>query len=278
MHWLFLLLVTYAAWCAGLYYYQDRLMFPLDWLAPVMMSVPAGTEPIVIKPEENGQPVRVEACFIRDAAATASRPAPLVVFFHANAETVDNCLQLAARWRRRGFAVLLVEYRGYGRSYGTPSEKHLVADAIEFIRLVASRPEVDERRIVLHGRSLGAGVASQVAARLADGSVGLPPAAAVIVESTFTSVPRLAARFLAPPFLIRNTFRNDRALKKAEAPVLILHGANDEIIPVSHGQRLHRLLPGSTYAELAGSHNDFPVDEAAYWAAIDEFIGRVVKP
>lgn len=278
MHWLFLLLVVYGAWCAGLYYYQDRLMFPLDWLAPAMASVPDGAEPIVIEPEENGLPVRVEACFIRDASASAARPAPLLVFFHGNAETVDNCLQLAAQWRRRGFAVLLVEYRGYGRSYGTPGEKHLVADALEFIRTAASRPGVDERRIVLHGRSLGAGVASQVAARLADGTGGLPAVAAVIVESAFTSVPRLAARFLAPPFLIRNTFRNDRALKKAAAPVLILHGADDEIIPVSHGRRLHRLLPGSTYAELAGSHNDFPIDEAAYWAAIDGFIGRVLKP
>lgn len=267
MHWLFLLLVLYIAWCGGLYVLQDRLMFPLDMLEPAMPAVPWGAEPIVVEPVEEGQPVRVEACYFR-GMATPKRPAPLLVFFHGNAETVDNCFILARDWAKRGFAVLLVEYRGYGRSYGTPSERHLVGDAVVFIESVAARPEVDASRIVLHGRSVGGGVAAQAAARLSQ----TRPVSAVIVQSTFTSVPRLVAKLLAPSFLVRNTFRTDRALEKFGGPVLILHGIDDEIVPVSHGRRLHRRLKNSTLAELPGHHNDFPADETAYWAAIDRFL------
>lgn len=267
MHWLSLLLVLYAAWCAAIYVFQDRVMFPLDMLEPAMPNLPPGAEAVVIDPVEAGRPIRVEACYIR-GAATAQRPTPLLVFFHGNAETVDNCLILARDWASRGFAVLLVEYRGYGRSDGTPSQKHLVGDSLAFIEQVASRPEIDPNRIVLHGRSLGAAVAAQVAATLAP----TRPVRAVIVQSTFTSVPRMAARFLAPWFLIRNPFRTDRALADAGVPVLILHGRDDEIISVAHARRLHRRLKNSTLAELPGHHNDFPVDEKAYWAAIDRFL------
>jgi alpha-beta hydrolase superfamily lysophospholipase len=269
MHWLFLILVLYVAWCVGLYIVQDQLMFPLNLLEPALAEVAPGAEAIAIGPIEGGKQVRVEACYF-PGGASAERPAPLLVFFHGNAETVDNCLFVARDWARRGFAVLLVEYRGYGRSYGTPNERHLVGDAVAFIERVAERPEVDASRIVLHGRSVGGGVAAQVAVRLSP----TRPIAAVILQSTFSSVPRLAAKLLAPPFLIRNTFRTDRALAAYGGPVLILHGEDDEIIPVSHARRLHRLLKGSTLVELPGHHNDFPVDEAAYWGAIDRFLAE----
>lgn len=270
MQWLVLLLVIYAAWCAALYAWQDRMMFPLGMLEPAMATPPAGAEPIVLERQEGDRPVRVEALYYAPAPPT---PAPLLVFFHGNAETADHALGLANDWRARGFAVLLIEYRGYGRSTGTPGEKHLVADALAFIEAVAPRPEIDRSRVVLHARSLGAGVAAQVAAALVSNGTAAPATIrAVIIQSTFSSVPRLVARMLAPPFLIRNTFRTDRALSRAGLPVLILHGVDDEIIPVSHARRLHRVIPGSTLVELPGHHNDFPVDEAAYWAAIDRFL------
>lgn len=283
MHWALLLLVVYAAWCVAAYLLQDRVMFPRGLVGPVPGSAPAGAVPIVVEAEDGGSRVRVESLLF-PGVATRERPVPLLAFFHGNAESVDNCLDLARDWTRRGFAVLLVEYRGYGRSAGTPSERALVADAIACMDAAAAQPGIDGSRIVLHGRSLGAGVAAQVAARLAERPAAGPHApgasapAAVIVQSTFTSVPRLASRFLVPSFVIRNTFRTDRALAAAAARVLILHGVDDEIIPVSHGRRLHRSVPKSEYVELPGRHNDFPVDESGYWSAIDAFLSRAVAP
>jgi fermentation-respiration switch protein FrsA (DUF1100 family) len=129
---------------------------------------------------------------------------------------------------------------------------------------------VDRQRIILHGRSVGGAVAAQLAA--------LRPVAGVVTESTFVSVSAVAARFFAPPFLIRSPFRTDQALAKFGGPVLLLHGLQDQIIDVSHGRRLHKALPNSTLVELAGSHNDFPRDLAPYWAAIDAFVAMAAAP
>jgi len=119
---------------------------------------------------------------------------------------------------------------------------------------------VDPARVVYHGRSLGGGVAAGLAA--------VQPPAALVLECTFTSLASFAPRFLAPPFLIRHPFRVDRALRGFTRPTLILHGTDDEIIPVSHGRRLHALLPGSAYAEMPARHNDFPTDWDAYERAV----------
>lgn len=266
--WILLPLGLYAAWCAALYLAQDRMMFPTHLLGPGLRAPPSGFVSIVIEPEEGGRPVKVEAVYAPAPGASPARPAPLLVFFHGNAEQVDDQYDLAGAWRSRGFGVLLFEYRGYGRSTGTPSQRHFVADARAIYDLVAARPEVDPTRIILHGRSVGGAVAAQLAA--------VRPAAGVITESAFVSVPAVASRFLAPPFLIRNPFRTDRALAEFGGPVLLLHGLQDEIIGVSHGRRLHRALPNSTLVELAGGHNDFPRDPGAYWSAIDAFLAKVV--
>ena len=258
--WLLSPLLLYLAWCAVLYFSQDRMMFPRDLLGPALASLPPGYEAIVIAPEEGGRPVRVEAVYLPAEAG----PAPLVMFVHGNAEQVDDQYDLAQMWRSLGFGVVLFEYRGYGRSGGSPSQKHLLADAQAVYDLVAARPEVDSKRIVLHGRSVGGAVAAQLAAAR--------PAAAVITENTFVSVPAVAARFFAPPFLIRNPFRTDRALAACGGPVLLLPGVQDEIIGVSHGRRLHRGLPRSTLVELDGGHNDFPRDAGAYWESIGAFL------
>ncbi len=275
MHWILLLLLLYIAWCAMLYVMQDRLMFPTHLVGGSMRPAHPTAELLVLEPRESGGTVRVEACYFPPTSASPRAAAPLAVFFHGNAETMDNCFDPAREWLDREHAVLLIEYRGYGECTGSPCEKHLVADSITFIEQVAERPEVDRSRVVLHGRSLGAAVAAQVAARLARPETPRDPpitVRAIIAQSTFSSVPRLVARMLAPPFLIRNPFRTDRALADLGIPVLILHGMDDEIVPVSHARHLHRVIRTSTLVELPGHHNDFPLDEAAYWAAIDRFL------
>jgi fermentation-respiration switch protein FrsA (DUF1100 family) len=142
----------------------------------------------------------------------------------------------------------------------------VVADAAAFVEAVATRPEVDAGRIVFHGRSLGGGVACALAERRAP--VGL------IVESTFTSVTSMAARYLVPPLLVRNPFRNDAFLRRFAGPVLIMHGSADGIVPVRHGRRLHEIAPGSVYAECVSGHNDFPPDWDWYEAHIRALLER----
>lgn len=261
--WLGILAGIYGSWLILLYVLQTSMMWPRHLAGPPMPGPPRGVESLWV---EAGSGIRVEGWFVPARDASPERPAPLLVFYHGNGELMDGCLDVAGEWRSRGFNVLLHEYRGYGRSGGTPSEAGIVPDAVRMIELAAARPGVDPARIVLHGRSIGAAVAAQVAVRR--------PVAAIVMQSTFTSAASFAPRLLAPSALVRSPFRTDRALAGSDLPVLILHGARDEIIAPSHGRALHALIPGSEYAELPGRHNDFPLDEDAYWRAIEAFLAR----
>lgn len=264
--WLGILAGIYGSWLVLLYLLQTSMMWPRHLAGPPMPGPQRGVESLWIDAEESGNPIRVEGWFIPAPGASPERPAPLLVFFHGNGELMDGCLDVAGEWRSRGFSVLLHEYRGYGRSGGTPSEAGIVPDAVRMIELACARPDVDPARVVLHGRSIGAAVAAQVAVRR--------PVAAMVMQSTFTSAASFAPRVLAPPALLKSPFRTDRALAAYDRPVLILHGARDEIVAPSHGRALHRIIPGSVYIELPGRHNDFPLDEVAYWQAIETFLAR----
>lgn len=259
--WIGIIAGLYAAWLSVLWIMQDSMLFPRSLAGPPAPGPPTGVESIWIETEQG----RVEAWFWT-APGTDAAPRPLLVFFHGNGELMDGCLDVAGEWRRRGFNVLLPEYRGYGRSAGTPGESAIVADSLKLVAVALDRPEVDPAGLVFHGRSLGAGVAAQVAIRLRQRPHAL------ILQSAFTSVASFASGLLAPQWLVRSPFRTDEALGEFPGRVLILHGAHDEVVPVSHGRRLHRLIPGSTYAELPGHHNDFPLDEKAYWRAIQSFL------
>jgi len=271
----FILPVIYVVYCVAVYFVQDRFVFPRSMAGPGRPAgqVPRGVESIWIDAGTAAAPIRTEAWFAMPEAGVAGvglgvgaapGKVPAVIFFHGNGELIDSAFDAAAGWRRRGYAVLFPEFRGYGRSGGEPSQAALTEDAVRFYDILAARPEIDAARIVLHGRSLGGGVAVQLAAAR--------PAAALVLESTFTSAASFSWSVGAPPLLMRHPFRSDRVLPRLGRPVLFLHGVDDEIIPVEHSRRLHAMTPGSVVVELPGHHNDFPVDRAGYWRAIDGFL------
>lgn len=237
------------------------MIFPREYANQHARAVPPDVEPLWISAPDGS---RVEAWFIPGAGVTATAPGPLVMFFHGNGELIDTNLGQADIYRAWGVSTLLAEYRGYGRSQGDPSQAAIVADMQQFHALVSARPDVDPRRIAYHGRSLGGGVAGALAAER--------PPAALILESTFTSLAALARSRGLLESLCRHPFRTDRVLPTLARPVLILHGSDDDLIPPDHARRLHALAPGSVLFESPGGHNDFPRDHAAYTAALREFL------
>jgi fermentation-respiration switch protein FrsA (DUF1100 family) len=127
----------------------------------------------------------------------------------------------------------------------------------------ASRqPSVDATRIIAYGRSVGGGAAGALA--------GERPVAAMILESTFTSVPVFARRFGAPGLLVRDRFDNLAAVHRFTKPLLILHGEHDEIIPVAQGRALHSAQPSSEFSLMPCGHNDCPPP----WPAIEQFLAK----
>ncbi len=257
-------LLFYIAWCGTLYFYQDHLLFPRDLApSPTPRLFNAATEQLERDVPGVG---KVVAWFVPAPALKETKTAPLIVYFHGNAEIIDYQDTVIQGYQKLGCSVLLPEYRGYGRSAGKPSEEGLVSDAVYFYDEIIKRPDVDMSRIIIHGRSVGGGPAAGLATQR--------PPKALILESTFTSAASMAHKYFAPAFLAKNPFHVDRVVESLYVPILIFHGKNDSIIPVCHGRALRALARKGTYVEFDCDHNDFPGldNEEKYWGQIGQFL------
>lgn len=256
--------IGYIGWCGFLWLFQDQLLFPRN-LAPRPPAVtPYRNAETFTRKLDDG--TTVHAIFIPAPQASAEHPAPAVIYFHGNAEIVEYQDNVVDLYRSMGVSVLLPEYRGYGRTGGKPSQRAIREDAMRFIEMMMARKDVDTSRVFLHGRSLGGGVACDIARTFTP--------KAMILESTFLSVARQSWRYGVPPLLVRNPFRNDEALASYTGPLLIFHGTHDEILSVEEGRELHKRMPGSRYVEYDSMHNDFPGrgNEADYTRQVREFL------
>ncbi len=193
----------------------------------------------------------VEAYFLPGRGVDDESPGPVVIFAHGNAELIDYWTEELAPYREMGVSVFLPEYRGYGRSAGSPSEEAIRSDFVEFYDLLVARPEVDASRVVFHGRSLGGGAVCSLATER--------PPEAMILSSTFESVPAVAARWLVPSFLILDRFDNLSVVRDLDAKLLVFHGRADATIPFAHGETLAEAAPdGRLVAYEHAGHNDCP--------------------
>ncbi len=164
-----------------------------------------------------------------------------------------------------GVSVLIPEYRGYGRSTGTPSQDAIREDLVTFYDLLAARADVDHSRIVFHGVSLGGGAAAQLASQRAP--------RALVLQSTFTSVADIASsRFHVPRAIVPEPYDSLEALREYGGPALILHGRRDDLIPFAHAEALTRTLGARLVAYDRSGHNDLPPPGADYWGEIRRFL------
>ncbi len=241
-----LLLVVLLGLAAFVRWAQVRLAFPAP---PESAQIPdalrdAGGESIWL--DAGGD--RVEAWFL---PARAAGRAPLILNTHGNGELIDQWAMNVAPLREAGFHVLLVEYPGYGRSQGSPSEKSITATMLAAYDWAISNPRVDASRIVAHGRSMGGGAAGQLLERR--------KLAALVLESTFTSLGDMVKAHGVPDFLVTNRLDTREALRKFDGPVLVLHGAQDGAIPVSHARALAEATPRARLVIQQCGHNDCPL-------------------
>ena len=241
-----------GAYLGLLFLVQRSLLFPIP------ASVPGD-------PGAHAEVVRIKA-FDTEASGLflAPRPAagraPLIIFMHGNAELADDWIPEFEPPRTWGVGVLLVEYPGYGRAPGAPSEKSITEAVQAAYDWAAADPRIDSTRIVAYGRSLGGAAAARLAV---DRKV-----AALILESAFTSVADFAASFLMPSFLVRDPFDNRQSLRAYRGPLLVIHGRLDAVVPISHGRELADHVPGARLHELDCGHNDCP----RQWDTIASFL------
>jgi len=196
----------------------------------------------------------------------------IAIDFHGNAGNLGDRVDHYAQWHRAGLAVYAVDYRGYGGSQGAPSEDGLYRDARAAWEDVTRDLAVSPDRVVLVGRSLGSGPATQLATEVRP--------AGLVLESPMTSIPamaRVAYPYLPVSFLARTQFDNLRKITSVTCPLLVIHAAQDEIIPPWMGRRLYETArEPKQWASVPGSHNDFDdVSADAYEAAWRTFLGSL---
>ncbi len=198
-----------------------------------------------------------------------------VLFSHGNAGNMGDRLETIRVFRGLGFNTAIYDYGSYGNSGGGVSEERCYADARAVWNYLTQERGIPASSIALFGRSLGGGVTAQLATEVA--------AAAVILESTFFSIPRLAKE-LHPVFpaglLVRHRFESGSKVADIEEPILHIHSPDDELIPYSHGQALFSAsTEPKEFLELRGGHNDgFWISGKTYTDAVANFLSRHMKP
>ncbi|MBW0145454.1 alpha/beta hydrolase [Sphingomicrobium clamense] len=209
-----------------------------DWSAP-----PAGYEVVQLATEDE---LRLKAFF-----RPAREGGKTLIFFHGNGDSARNSASWVDGALGPDDGALFVSYRGYAGNPGAPSEEGLKRDARAALRFVRKQG-VDDGDIVIGGFSIGTGVASRLAL---DGKF-----AGLILIAAFTSLPDAASAafpFLPNKLLLRDKFTTKGRIAKASGKVLLIHGANDGIVPASHSERLARLRPDATFVRIEGAgHND----------------------
>jgi hypothetical protein len=186
---------------------------------------------------------------------------PLVIYFGGNAEEVSWMLEHVAR-RTPGLGWLLVDYRGYGSSGGSPSEKALTQDALRWYDRFAAK------RTYVFGRSLGSGVAVQLAAARR--------VAGVVLVAPFDSMVQVGKRhypFLPVDWMLKHRFDSISLAPKIEAPLLCIVATDDEIIPAAHANRLYDAWGGEKrWVGLEGAGHNSTDNAANYWTSIIAFL------
>jgi pimeloyl-ACP methyl ester carboxylesterase len=194
-----------------------------------------------------------------------SPSAPMIIYLHGNGGGIGLRANRYAAFAAADFGVLALEYRGYGGSTGAPSEAGLTRDAEAAYS--AALQEVGSARIVVLGESLGSGLAVKLAAR--------HPVGAVVLDSPYSSIAEVAAsKFWMFPvrWLIRDVYDSLARIADVKAPLLIVHGTRDPVVPIRFGQKLfERATAQKTFIAVEGAGHlalDARLDETIAW--IDE--------
>jgi uncharacterized protein len=251
---------VYVFFVAFLYLTQDRMFFfPTSELVTTPDRHGLAYEDVWLTAEDG---VQLHGWFVPAPRARAT-----LLFFHGNGGNISHRIDSLRIFHELGLSVLVLSYRGYGRSEGRPGEAGIRRDADAAWRYLREEQGVAASRLVIFGRSLGAAVAADLAARTDPG--------AVVLESPFTSAADLGAElypWLPVRHLIRHEYEVLGRVGGIDAPILVVHSRDDEIVPFAHGRRIADAA-AAPLLELRGGHNDaFLRSRAEYLQGLREFL------
>lgn len=192
-----------------------------------------------------------------------------ILFSHGNAEDLSNVVPFMRQFHELGYSILMYDYRGYGTSEGKPSVRKVKEDISAAYRWLVETQHIDPATIIVQGRSLGGAPSTWLAAH--------QPVGGLILESTFVSAFRVKTRW---PLLPWDQLNSLRQMKKVDCPVLVMHGTDDEVLPIWHGKKLYEAAPESiktSYWIESGQHNDYAyVASERYFETIQQFVKNYI--
>ncbi|POG79335.1 Alpha/Beta hydrolase protein [Rhizophagus irregularis DAOM 181602=DAOM 197198] len=262
-----------------LYTYQCKMIY--------LAGLPEGSRQVVQKPSEFGMNYTDETLTTKDGVRIKAyicklplyaRDRPTILIFHANAGNMGHRLFIAKEFYvKLEYNVVMLSYRGYGLSEGTPTEKGLRIDSQAILDFILKDEDLKNTKLIAYGQSLGGAVSIDLVSRNEDKFSGM------IVENTFLSIPKLIPhvfpliKYLA--FLCHQVWPSEKAIQQiVNVPVLFLSGLNDELVPPSHMRQLYELSQTRTKHWKGfndGTHNE-TVFQPSYYDTIEDFIKKEV--
>ncbi len=259
-----LLLSLYGMVCGYMYYYQEKMIFQ-------------GTREIKQTPTDFGldyidltlttsDKVKINAWYVPIANSKLT-----VLFFHGNTGNMGDTAVTFKMFHQIGISCLMIDYRGYGNSSGEPSESGSYLDGDAAWHYLLDEIQLKPEQVVLVGRSLGGGVATELATRY--------ECRALVLESTFTTMPAIAKDvhpFMPAFWLIKHEYNNLLKIHDIKCPVLIIHSKEDKYIDISHARKLYRSLKRTSkkkFIEMTGNHGEGYIQSGEiYTDALRDFI------
>lgn len=244
---------------------QPRLVFlpdlPSRTLGPGPDAIGLAYEDIHIETEDN---IRLHGWFVPAPAARG-----VVLFFHGNAGNISHRRESIELFHHLGLNVFIIDYRGYGRSEGSPSEQGLYQDANAAWLYLTAEKGFDPENVIIFGRSLG----GAAAAKLASGV----QARGLILESTLSSArdfARAVFRILSRLVVMRYDFNIAQYIQRVNYPVLVLHSPEDEIMPFHLGEKVYDLAnQPKHFVRMRGDHNNgFLLSQPEYQQELDRWL------
>src|SRR5713101_1943380 len=250
--------------------FQDRLAFPAPRASlpdPKRVGVKNGEQVELV----SGDGTKLVGWYLAPNLPQPPPTSPGLLWFYGNGENVAAIWPIVREFQPPGTAVLVLDYPGYGASGGRATEAALYAAADAAYSALASRPDVDPRRIYVYGRSLGSAVASHTAAH--------HPVAGLILESPLTNAAEMARYHyrLLPRFLLHLSLDNVANVRLVHCPILLFHGDADRLVPTAMGKAVAAAAAGPVEVVLihgAGHNDTYDLGGRAYRDKLWEFIGR----
>jgi pimeloyl-ACP methyl ester carboxylesterase len=255
---LLVLLAIYVIAFGLLYSFQESLIFQADTLEQdYRFNFDTPFEERIIKRKDGAQ--------LHGLHFKATEPQGLILYFHGNAGDLSRWGEVVEPFVKHGYDVLVVDYRGYGKSSGKRKEKLMYEDAVQWYELALQDFNADS--IVVYGRSLGCTFATYVASKRKPQQL--------ILETPFYSLKSVVKNTYAifpVNNLLKFKFPSHEFIPQVDCPITIIHGTDDDVVPIENARRLIKLNPRIEFVSIEhGEHNDLASFEE-YWKVIREIL------